>query len=65
MVALLPYWPVLLGCIALVAWGVRLEAKVLNATPKEDHAKTVQKLDDVKDTIDRMDRKLDRLLERQ
>lgn len=61
----LKYLPVVLGGIALIAWGVRLEAKANNATTKEEHATTVQKIDDMKDSVQRIEGKVDRLLERQ
>jgi hypothetical protein len=62
------YWPVFLSLVAVIVWGARLEAKAATLTSttvkREEHATQVQALKDVKESVGRIERKVDRLLER-
>lgn len=58
------YWPLVLAGIGLIVWLVRLEAKVNDAGTAVDVATSAQKLDDLKERVDRVEKKIDTLLSR-
>lgn len=58
------YWPIIAAIGGVIAWGARLEQKTANTVKREEHATQVQALKDVKGSVERIERKVDRLLDR-